>query len=274
MDATTMRLLLRLSIAVSTLVCLVVATLFGIELPFGRAGRSLTILGLLASSVAILLLTARLANRRQPDSALAALSPEVLFRKAVRRTRALAGSSRARSSAAVHRRRRGARVREVELAAREAAADDDRLAPENIRSSADALFRLIYLAWDARDPARLATLVGPDQLRTWERLLEANERADEHHRAEVRDVTQIDLVGLARTQEGGDTAIVLIEADLAIHVEDRYGNQTSARDESGNAHRLCQYWTLALQDGLWTVHAVEKRGEGERHLSEPIVARR
>jgi predicted lipid-binding transport protein (Tim44 family) len=68
----------------------------------------------------------------------------------------------ARPLAAIRRRRRSRRVRQVELAAAEATEDDDRFLPERVRKAAEELFREVQLAWDARDSARLVTLVGPD----------------------------------------------------------------------------------------------------------------
>lgn len=262
-------MLWRLSVAVVTLLALVVGAVVGVELPIGRAGRGLTIFAMLGSSLAVVLLTARLVRQRQPDHPLAALAPEVVFRRAID----LARSSRARGSAAIHRRRRGGRVRRAELAAVEAAEHDSRLAPQSIRKSAEALFRLVYLAWDARDRARLATLLAPELLREWESLLDADEAAGVRQHVQLLGDMQIDLVGLTRTAAGGDEAIVLVEAELDVHVDDWRGNRISPRAGSPSAQRLCQYWTLALEDGPWMVHAIEERAEGERHLSEPIVAR-
>ncbi|MEJ7787820.1 MAG: hypothetical protein WKF96_23705, partial [Solirubrobacteraceae bacterium] len=174
--------------------------------------------------------------------------------------------------AAMHRRRRGQRVRRVELAALEAAAENDHLAPERIKRSADALFRLVYLARDARDPARLATLLGPELMLVWERALDVYSAPGGHRRAEVLGDVQIDLVGLTRTPEEREMVIVLIEAELAVPVKDPHRARASPRDGPRIVPRLCQYWTLALCDGLWIAQAIEERAEGDRHLTEPIVA--
>ena len=53
-------------------------------------------------------------------------------------------------------------MKDVELAAVEAAAEHERFAAERVRSAAEALFRDVQAAWDARDSERLATLLGPD----------------------------------------------------------------------------------------------------------------
>ena len=267
-----MRLLFRLSLAAVALMFALVGIAAGIELPFGRAGRGLPVLVLLGSLVAILLITARLRRPRQPGSRPASVAPDMLLRSAIRQTRERCASARARAAALLHRRQRARRVREVELAVLDAARDDDRLAPQRITNAADALLRLVYLAWDARDPKRLATLMSPDLLAVWERALDADAAAGRHRRAQVMDEVKIDLVGLTAGAAGAATAIVLIEAELQIIVHNPDGTRASDSNQRPATQALCQYWTLALGEGPLTVRAIEERGDGDHHLSEPIVA--
>jgi len=272
-DATTLRLLYRLSMAVVVLVFSVAGLVVGLELPFSRASRGLPVLGLLGSVVAILLVSASLSRRRQPDSRLAALAPEALGRRAMRWARGLGASSRDRCSAALHRRRLAERLRQAELAAIEAAETNDRLAPERIRTAAQALFRLVYLAWDARDSKRLATLLSPELLVVWERALDAHDAAGQHHRAQVLGDVKISLVGLTADATRAATAIVRVEAQLDVRVSDLYGKRDSSSGSATDRRRLRQYWTLARGDGPWIVQAIEERTQGDRHLTEPIAAR-
>lgn len=249
MDKATFRLLFRLSIAIAVLLFIAVSTLAGVDVGFGDRRRS--VIGVLGAIVAIALISARAAKTRQPGSPPPAWAPDVLLSKALGRL-GLTRSSLPRPAEAVRRARRRERVRQVERAALEAAKEDDRLAPEAVRTSAEALFRLVQVAWNERDPARLATLGSPEVVAGWQLSLQAGERASRS--VEVLDV-QVDYVGLTRGMDDAeDRVIVLIEADLE------------------DAPRVCQYWTLGLRDGLWVVLGTEERAEGDRHLADPIVA--
>ena len=179
----------------------------------------------------------------------------------------------ARPLSAVHRMRRRKRVRQVELAAIEAAGDDDRFLPDRVHDAAEELFREVQLAWDARDSARLATLLGPDLLVEWERRLADFDRKGWHNRVEVLGDVRIDYVGL-ENREGtdDDRVIVLIEASLRAFVKKRSGRKILRKGESDDTIRLSQYWTLGLREGRWILHSIEERSEGEHHLAEPIVA--
>ena len=272
MEPSTLRLLLRLSLAVVVLLCTVLALVLGADVPLSRGGRGLPGLALLGSVVAITFVTLSLSARRHPGAP-AAPTPLALGRRAIQAARERARSARARAAAARHRRRRAARVREAELAAIEAAGVDDDLAPARIRTAAEALVRLVYLAWDARDSKRLATLLGPGLLREWERALDDNDAAGEHHRAHVLGDVQIDLVGLLKDATGATLTIVLVEVELSVSVSvsGLYGRRHAHDSDASHVRRLCQYWTLTQSDPV-TVQAIEEQAIGDHHLSEPIVA--
>jgi predicted lipid-binding transport protein (Tim44 family) len=174
---------------------------------------------------------------------------------------------------AVQRKRRGKRVRQVELAAAEAAEDDDHFDPVRVRSEAEELFRKVQAAWDERDSARLATLLGPDLLVEWQRRLADFERKGWHSRAEVLGDVHIDYVGLTNRDEASDDrAIVLIEATLRDYVEDRQGRTILRKGESDDTVRLCQYWTLGTRDDRWILLSIEQRSEGAHNLTDQIIA--
>lgn len=165
------------------------------------------------------------------------------------------------------------RVRQVELAAAEAGEDDDRFAAEGVRSAAEQLFRDVQSAWDQRDDARLATLLGPDLLVEWKRRLADFADKGWHNRVEVLGGVEIDYVGLTnRDKTGDDRVVVLIEARLRDYVENRHGRKTLRSGESDDTTRLCQYWTLGRQNGRWILLSIEQRPEGEHNLTDPIVA--
>lgn len=174
---------------------------------------------------------------------------------------------------AAQRKRRAKRVRQVELAAAEAAEDDERFAPEALRTAAEKLFRDVQRAWDARDTARLGTLLGPDLLVEWERRLADFERKRWHSRAKVPGEVRVEYVGLTnREGEREDRAVVRIETTLRAYVEDRRGRQINRKGEVDATIELCQYWTLALRDGRWILVSIEEAAEGEHQLDEAIVA--
>ena len=178
-----------------------------------------------------------------------------------------------RPLSALRRKRRRERVQRVELAAAEAAEEDDRFLPARVRKAAEELFREVQLAWDARDTARLATLIGPDLLLEWERRLADFSAKGWHSRVEVLGPVQVDYVGLTnREADSDDRAVVLIEATLRAFVEDQRGHKIFRKGDSDDTIALCQYWTLGMRDGLWTLFSIEERSEGEHHLDEPIIA--
>ena len=67
-----------------------------------------------------------------------------------------------------YRRKLRERDREVRTASAEAAEDDAYFASDELERHALALFRAAQMAWDARDRAALARLVGPDLLVEWD----------------------------------------------------------------------------------------------------------
>ncbi|HEX6699834.1 MAG TPA: TIM44-like domain-containing protein [Gaiellaceae bacterium] len=149
-------------------------------------------------------------------------------------------------SGARRRLRRG-RVQQVELAAAEAAEDDERFAPERVRSDAEQLFRDVQAAWDERDEARLATLVGPDLLVEWKRHLAGLARKGWHNRVEVLGDVQVDYVGLTnREGASDDRVVVLIDATPRDYVENRKGKKILRKGESDDTTQLSQYWTLGV----------------------------
>ena len=237
---------------------------------FGTGWVYLTVVGGgLLYVLVIVLVRASVIGACKPDHPLAQLAPRVLFPAVIAHIRWRAADARARIAAAIHRKRRAARVRQAERAALEAANSDPALAPASIRKAAEALLRLVYLAWDARDPERLSTLMSPDLLLNLERAPDADGRRS---RARVPDDVTIDLVTLRTDPEAGATAVVLIEAELH-DADDEFAAPICREGSSALlAGRLSQYWTLARGDGPWIVEAIEERADGDRHLRLPLPA--
>lgn len=190
-----------------------------------------------------------------------------------RRAISTLGDLLARPLSALRRRRRRARVRQVELAAIEAVGDHERFAPEQVRSAAETLFRDVQKAWDARDAERLASLLGLELLAEWKRRLADFEGKGWHSRAEVRGPVEAEYVGLTnREGEDEDRAVVLIEATLRAYVLDKSGNVILRRGERDDAIRLSQYWTLGVREERWVLLSIEEVFEGKHNLTDPLVA--
>ena len=238
------RLLFRLALAVAGLVFMLASAASG---SYGRA-RPIW-LAVPIGLVVILVIYGRLIGRRGGTAPTSAVS-EVAKRAAGRVRRA----SR-RALARLRGRRRRERVRQVELAAIEADKDDDLLAPERVHTAAESLFRLVQLARGERYPGRLATLMDGGLLPEWERRVVD---APPGERVEVVGQVEVEYVGFtAASADEGPRAVVLIDAELLI---------------DGEARALCEFWTLGLRGGLWTVLAIEGHREGSHQLREPIGA--
>jgi predicted lipid-binding transport protein (Tim44 family) len=179
----------------------------------------------------------------------------------------------ARPLSAVGRWRRRDRVRAVELAAVEAATDDERFAAERVRSDAEALFRDVQAAWDRNDTDRLRQLLAPELMAEWERRLADFTAKGWNPRADVLGKVEVEYVGLANQEgESEDRAVVLIEAMLRAFVLDKNGNVVLRKGEANDTIWLSQYWTLGIRDGRWTLHSIEESEEGSHNLTDPIVA--
>jgi predicted lipid-binding transport protein (Tim44 family) len=178
-----------------------------------------------------------------------------------------------RLASAVGRKLRRKRVEQVELAAAEAAEDDERFEPERVRRDAEQLFRDVQAAWDARDEARLATLVGPELLVEWKRHLAGLERKGWHNRVEVLGDVRVDYVGLTnREGASGDRVVVFVEATLRDYVEDRRGRKILRKGATDDTTQVSQYWTLGIRDGRFILLSIERGAEGDHNLTDPIVA--
>jgi len=164
------------------------------------------------------------------------------------------------------------RDRRVRLASTEAAEDDAYFAADELERHAAALFMAAQLAWDARDRAALAKLVGPDLLVEWNRRLDDFDRKHWHNRVEVRDAPEIRYVGITnREDDTEDRAVVRIRAKLKAYVENAKGKHIMRKGDNDEFMTLEEYWTLARRDGQWMVLSIEQRAEGDHQLDEPIV---
>src|SRR3954447_23823367 len=170
--------------------------------------------------------------------------------------------------------RRHKRARRVELAAAEASEDDAAFDPDTVRDQATRLFKDIQGAWDQRDRARLADLVGPDLMVEWKRRLDDFDRKGWHNRVFVKLGPEVEYVSMTnRADDREDRVVVRVEATL----QDFVVNGSGARVNHGNAatdvRRLAEYWTLGKRerDGRWMLISIEGRAEGDHHLAAELV---
>ena len=165
------------------------------------------------------------------------------------------------------------RDRRVRTASAEAAEDDAYFASDELERHAVALFCAAQMAWDGRDRAALAKLVGPDLLVEWNRRLDDFDRRGWHNRVEVLGEPEVLYVGITnREEDAEDRAVVRIDAKLRAYVLDSNGDRVMRKGEKDELITLIEYWTLARRDGVWMVQSIEQRSEGDHQLDEPIVA--
>jgi predicted lipid-binding transport protein (Tim44 family) len=177
-----------------------------------------------------------------------------------------------RESGQAQRRRTRQRERKVELAAAEAADEDDRFDPEHVRASAAALFNQIQFAWDAGDRIRLRGLIAPALLTEWERRLDEFDRQGWRNRVEPLEEPKVEYVGLARGGPKDDARVVVrIESRMRDYVVDRSGRHIKRRGQFTETVRLREYWTLQQRDGHWVLASIEQGAEGAHALQDKIV---
>jgi predicted lipid-binding transport protein (Tim44 family) len=177
------------------------------------------------------------------------------------------------SSGAAARRRVAERERRVELAAAEAAEEDEAFAPEAVRSQAAQLFTDVQAAWDAGDRVRLRGLVAPELLAEWERRLDDFDRKGWRNRVQPIGAPKIEYVGLShRGEQGGDRVVVRIEATLRDFVQDSYGQHVGRVDSLSETSKVREFWTLGRRQDHWVLLSIEQGAEGEHVLGEEIVA--
>ena len=170
--------------------------------------------------------------------------------------------------------RRRDRVRRVELAAAEASEDDDAFDPATVREQSTQLFKDIQAAWDQRDRARLADLVGADLMVEWTRRLDDFQRKGWHNRVFVKAGPEIEYVSMVnREDDSDDRVVVRVEATLTDYVENRAGNRITHDESTSDARSLCEYWTLGKRerDGAWMLVSIEQQAEGDHNLASELV---
>jgi predicted lipid-binding transport protein (Tim44 family) len=175
-----------------------------------------------------------------------------------------------------HARRYRRKVRErdarVRTASAEAAEDDAHFGADYLVPYARSLFLEAQEAWDARDRARLARVVGPDLMVEWSRRLDDFDARGWHNRVEVLGEPEIRYVGLVnREDDEEDRAVVRIDAELKAYVIDRGGRRMMRKGSRSEQVSLCEYWTLARTGDSWVVASIEQRAEGDHHLDSKIV---
>ena len=152
------------------------------------------------------------------------------------------------------------RRRERAVAAAAVRIGDPTFAAEDVRATAEALFRGSWLAWEARDDAHLAELMFPELADWFSQGMQRHHR----HRA-VRSVREIAYLSLVKgVVESEDRVVVRIRAKVGDWV------QLDGEEESKATTMLVQWWTLAKRNGNWAAWRIEEANAGAYHLKEPL----
>jgi predicted lipid-binding transport protein (Tim44 family) len=165
------------------------------------------------------------------------------------------------------------RSRRVELAAAEAAEDDESFSPDVVKVQATALFKKIQKAWTDGDRAKLSELVGRDLMTEWSRRLDDYDRKGWHNRVEVvgePDVQYVGLVNRGGTDE--DRVTVKIDGRVKDYVVDRVGRHIKRNGQFSETVHLREFWTLRRRNGHWILMSIEQGSEGAHALNDQIVA--
>jgi predicted lipid-binding transport protein (Tim44 family) len=165
------------------------------------------------------------------------------------------------------------RERRVQLAAAEAAEDDEAFSPDVVRPAAAKLFTDIQAAWDANDRHRLQKLVAPDLLIEWEHRLDDFQARGWRNHVEPIGTPNVEYVGLTnRSGNQDDRVVVRIEAKVRDYVVDRNGRHIKSDGQFGETRRLREFWTLRRRGGRWILASIEQGAEGSHALNDEIVA--
>jgi predicted lipid-binding transport protein (Tim44 family) len=202
-------------------------------------------------------------------------------------------------------RRRQAKLRQrrVELAAAEAADNDDAFSPAQVRAAGERLFIDVQSAWSRGDVSALRSLVAPRLMSEWERRLDDLNRRGMTNHVEVTRPPKVEYVGIGRGARtaaapggGPDRVVVRIEARIRDWVTDRSGREINERGAPTKTVRMREYWVLqrnpaaaaAAPDdgglgaefdlstpssggGDWILASIEQGAEGSHQLEDQIV---
>lgn len=174
----------------------------------------------------------------------------------------------------MRRARRAARDRrdaEVRSGAAVAFEDDDAFDAEALSATATRLVLEIQAAWDRRDEAALATVIGGDLLEEWNRRLDDLEAKNWHNRVEVTGEPVVRLIGLVNREDDADDRVVFhVELDMNSWVSTPKGKKYPG-GAAGPQMRLSEYWTIAKHEDAWRLVSIEGDDEGAHHLTSQMV---
>lgn len=172
-----------------------------------------------------------------------------------------------------YRARRAARIRRVELAAAEAATDDEDFDPETVRREATALFVAIQELWSRNDVEGLEQIVGDDLMVEWRRRLNDFRRRGWRNHCEPSGAPQVEYMGLVnREGEDEDRVVVRITARMQDYVIDHNGTTITKQGTNDVMTTLTEWWTLHPPGARWRLLSIESDAEGRHHLGEDLIA--
>lgn len=154
-----------------------------------------------------------------------------------------------------------------------AAEDDPAFAADRVVPEAEALFRAVQTAWDARDLRTLDTLVGSDLMAEWSRRLADFSAKGWHNRVSVVGAVGVEYVGITNLAgQDEDRVVVRISALTEDYVVDRRGGTVMLDGMTSRTAAIREYWTLARRGDRWILASIEQEKEGEHQLRAQIIA--
>ncbi len=172
-----------------------------------------------------------------------------------------------------YRRKLRLRRERVHAAAAEAAEDDDYLAADRVEKEAADLWLATQRAWDARDQARLAELVGEDLMVEWRRRLADFDSKGWHNRVQVSGAPTVRYMGLVnREDDSEDRVTVHIAGHMTAYVQTGDGQKILRDGAKSDQVSITEFWTLARRGDGWMCVSIEQENEGKHHLDSQIIA--
>lgn len=165
------------------------------------------------------------------------------------------------------------RVEKVTARSFVAAEDDPAFAADRVVPEAEALFRAVQAAWDARDVRTLETMVGPDLMAEWSRRLADFAAKGWHNRVAVDGPVRVEYVGITNLAgQDEDRVVVRVSALTQDYVVDRSGATVTLDGMTSRTAAIREYWTLARRGDRWILASIEQELEGEHQLRAQIIA--
>jgi hypothetical protein len=143
---------------------------------------------------------------------------------------------------------------------------------ETIRRRVRDAFFAVQRSWIERDPA-VGEPFMTDQLNARQRLrIEGLVSQHRVHQLENPLIEDLDFASYEQGGEAGgeDRVVVLLDVSMVETILDA-DSRALVAGAFNQSERRRQYWVFVWRGGRWLLDDVEQPGEGERHLTAPLV---